>query len=138
MPTITRWFIKSSFVCLGLALLAGILLAVQPLFSLPALNGFFPIYIHLLVFGWLTQLVFGVVFWMFPKYSSARPRGSEPLAWWTYGLLNAGLLLRLIAEPLNAAQPGAVVGWMLVLAAIVQLSAGVAFVLNTWPRVKGK
>jgi len=138
MPTVTRWFIKTSFICLGLALLAGLLLALQPLFNLSALSGIFPIYIHLLVFGWLTQLVFGVVFWMFPKYSNEQPRGSEPLAWWTYGLLNVGLLLRLIAEPVNAVQPNAVVGWMLVLAAIVQLSAGVTFVLNTWARVKGR
>lgn len=138
MPTVTRWFIKTSFVCLGLALLAGILLALQPLLQLAALSGIFPIYIHLLVFGWLTQLVFGVVFWMFPKYSNERPRGSESLAWWTYGLLNLGLLLRLIAEPVNAVQPGALVGWMLVLAALVQLAAGVAFVANTWARVKGR
>src|SRR5512146_1751261 len=111
MPTVTRWFIKTSFVCLGLALLAGILLAVQPLFNLSALGDIFPVYIHLFVFGWLTQLVFGVVFWMFPKYSTAQPRRSAPLAWWTYALLNTGLLLRLIAEPVNAVQPGAVLGW---------------------------
>ena len=138
MPTVTRWFIKTSFVCLGLALLSGVLLALQPLFNLSALSGIFPVYIHLLVFGWLTQLVFGVVFWMFPKYSNEQPRRSEPLAWWTYGLLNAGLLLRFIAEPANAVRPGVLVGWMLVIAALVQLAAGFAFVINTWSRVKGK
>ncbi len=138
MPTVTRWFIKTSFVCLGLALLAGLLLALQSPLHLEAFSGLFPVYIHLMVFGWLTQLVFGVVFWMFPKYSNEQPRGSEPLAWWTYGLLNAGLLLRVVAEPANAVQPNAVLGWMLVAAALVQLSAGVAFVANTWPRVKGR
>ncbi len=138
MPAVTRWFIKTSFVCLGLALLSGILLALQTLLHLDAPSGLFPVYIHLMVFGWLTQLVFGVVFWMFPKYSAERPRGSEPLAWWTYGLLNTGLLLRAIAEPLNAVQPTALLGWMLVAAALVQLSAGIAFVVNTWARVKGR
>src|SRR5512140_3913411 len=112
MPTVTRWLVKTSFVCLGLALLAGILLGLQVLFSITALGGIFPIYIHLLVFGWLTQLVFGVVFWMFPKYSAARPRGSEQMAWWMYGLLNGGLLLRAIGEPVQAVQAGPVTGWM--------------------------
>ncbi len=138
MPTITRWFIKTSFVCLGLAMLAGILWALESLFHVGALAGIFPIYIHLMVFGWLTQLVFGVVFWMFPKYSNERPRGSEPLAWWSYALLNTGLLLRALAEPVNAVTPNALAGWALVVAALVQLGAGLAFVLNSWPRVKGR
>src|SRR5512146_3170529 len=119
MPTITRWFVKTSFVCLGLALAAGILLAFQAAFGLTALGGVFPVYIHLLVFGWLTQLIFGVAYWMFPKYSIEKPRGSERLGWWTYGLLNTGLLLRAIAEPVQSVQPNPVTGWMLVLAAIV-------------------
>lgn len=136
MPTITRWFVKTSFICLGLALVTGILLAFQSAFGLAALGGIFPVYIHLLVFGWLTQLIFGVAYWMFPKYSSEKPRGNDRLGWWTYGLLNTGLLLRAIAEPVQSVQPNAVTGWMLVLAALLQLSAGAAFVANTWPRVK--
>ncbi|MEW6085726.1 MAG: hypothetical protein AB1607_14130 [Chloroflexota bacterium] len=46
-------------------------------------NGLFPKYIHLPVFAWLTQQIFGVVFWLFPKYSVEKPRGSETLGWWT-------------------------------------------------------
>src|SRR5512138_1759375 len=114
MPTITRWFIKTSFICLGLALVSGILLALQRPLNLGALSSLFPIYIHLLVFGWLTQLVFGVVFWMFPKYSVELPRGSESLGWWTYALLNAGLILRAIAEPVQSMQPNFIAGWTLV------------------------
>lgn len=51
--------------------------------------------------GWVTQMIIGVAFWMFPKYTRERPRGSEALAWITYVLLNVGLLLRAIAEPAN-------------------------------------
>ncbi len=138
MPTPTRWFIKTSFVYLALALITGLLLALQPLFNLSALGGLFPIYIHLLVFGWLTQLVFGVVYWMFPKYSAATPRGSEALGWWTYGLLNVGLILRAIAEPVQAVQPNPLTGWTLVISALLQLLSGVAFVLNSWKRVRVK
>ncbi len=136
MPTVTRWFIKTSFICLGLALVAGILLALQTELGLSALASFFPVYIHLLVFGWLTQLIFGVVFWMFPKWSIERPRRSATLGWWTYGLRNAGLLLRAIAEPIQSIRPDPVAGWMLVVSALLQFLAGATFVTNSWARVK--
>jgi cbb3-type cytochrome oxidase subunit 1 len=138
MPTLTRWFVKTSFIYLALALVAGSLLALQSTFNLISLGGLFPVYIHLLVFGWVTQLIFGVVFWMFPKYSSEQPRRSEPLGWWTYTLLNIGLLLRAIAEPSNSAHPNLISGWMLVISAILQFLAGLAFVVNTWGRIKGR
>jgi len=73
---------------------------------------------------------------MFPKQSSDRPRGSETLGWATYGLLNAGLLLRAIGEPLAALQPSGAAGWLLAASALLQLLAGWAFVANTWGRVK--
>jgi hypothetical protein len=99
-------------------------------------NGLFPIYIHLLVFGWLTQLIFGVAFWMFPKFSVEKPRRSETLGWWTYALLNIGLLLRAIGEPIQSTQPGPISGWILVFSAVIQFLAGLLFVVNSWGRVK--
>lgn len=136
MPTLTRWFVKTSFVYLALALTSGLFLAVQSIFRLTALGSLFPIYIHLLVFGWLTQLVFGVVYWMFPKYSAESPRGSESLGWWTYALLNIGLILRAIAEPINSIQPDPISGWILVVSALIQFGAGLMFVINSWARVR--
>lgn len=132
MPLLTRTFIKTALICFALALTLGIALAAG------VTNGLFPIYIHLLVFGWLTQLIFGVVFWMFPIQSKAKPRGSETLGWWTYALLNVGLLLRAIAEPIQAAQSNLFSGWTLVLSAVLQFTAGLLFVINTWARVKEK
>lgn len=132
MPLLTRIFIKTAMVCLAFALVLGILLASG------ATNGLFPVYIHLLVFGWLTQLIFGVVFWMFPKYSVEKPRGSEALGWWTYALLNIGLLLRAIAEPIQSARPNPLGGWMLILSASLQFLSGMLFVVNSWGRIKEK
>ena len=132
MPLLTRIFIKTAMVCLAFALVLGILLASG------ATNGLFPVYIHLLVFGWLTQLIFGVVFWMFPKYSLEKPRGSEALGWWTYALLNIGLLLRAIAEPIQSARPNPLGGWMLILSASLQFLSGMLFVVNSWGRIKEK
>ena len=132
MPTLTRAFIKTSLVYFVLALLLGIGL------SLRVSNSLFPVYIHLLVFGWLAQLIFGVVYWMFPKYSTQLARGRESLGWVTYALLNIGLILRAIAEPLQASQAGSLPGALLVLSAVLQWLSGVAFVANTWQRVKEK
>ena len=132
MPLLTRIFIKTAMVYFTLALLVGIWMTVRA----PA--GMFPVYIHLLVFGWLTQLVFGVIYWMFPKYSKQIPRGHEALGWITYGALNLGLVLRAIAEPLHAAQASQLSGLLLVLSAVLQWLSGLTFVANTWPRVKEK
>ncbi len=139
MPLLARWFIKASLVCFILGLVVGILLAAQPVLNIPvSISGMFPVYIHLLVFGWITQLIFGVVFWMFPKYTRERPRRSESLGWATFGLLNSGLLLRVVGEPLNAQQPGWLGAWLLVLSAVLQWLSGATFVTNTWGRVKEK
>jgi len=132
MPFLTRTFIKTGMICLTIALMLGILLAL----GVP--NGLFPVYIHFLVFGWLTQLIFGVVFWMFPKFSVEKPRGSETVGWWTYALLNIGLLLRAIAEPIQSTQPSPFGGWMLILSAVLQFLSGLLFVINGWGRVKEK
>lgn len=132
MPLLTRTYIKTALVYFTLALALGIALAFG------AGEGFFPAYIHLFVFGWLTQLIFGVIHWMFPKYSTLLPRGHEWLAWITYASLNAGLILRAVAEPMQAAQPNVALGTMLVASAVLQWLAGVTFIANTWNRVREK
>ncbi|MEP7357303.1 MAG: hypothetical protein ABI847_08700, partial [Anaerolineales bacterium] len=63
-------------------------------------------------------------------------RGNERLGWVTFGLLNAGLLLRVISEPWQSLAPAALPGGLLALSAGLQWLAGLAFVANTWPRVK--
>jgi len=137
MPPLTRWFVRTSLAYLVAALLVGLGLMLGPLVSLPPVFAALqPVYFHLLMVGWVTQLIFGVVFWMFPKQSNQQPRGSEGLGWATYALLNAGLLLRAIGEPLVAAQAWSGAGWLLAASAALQLAAGWAFVANTWGRVK--
>ncbi len=137
MPLLTRWFIRSSLVYLVAALAAGLVLAAQSFLQLPAFVGALgPVYLHLFMLGWVAQLIFGVIYWMFPKYSKESPRGSERLGWATYGLVNVGLILRAIGEPGQAVRPGAGLGWLLAASALLQWLGGLAFVANTWPRVK--
>ena len=137
MPPLTRWYVRSALIYFVAALAVGLALALRPVAHLPpAVAALQPVYFHLLMVGWITQLIFGVVFWMFPKYSVPRPRGNETLGWATYWLLNVGLLLRVVGEPLVAVQPTADAGWLWAASAVLQLAAGWAFVANTWARVK--
>ncbi|MBI5879214.1 MAG: hypothetical protein HZB53_16320 [Chloroflexi bacterium] len=139
MPLITRWYVKTALLYFVASLLVGLLLMAQAVVELPDIVGVLtPVYFHLFMLGWVAQLIFGVVFWLFPTLSKERPRGSERMAWAVYALLNAGLLMRVIAEPLNAQNPGALWGGLLVLSALLQWVAGLGFVANTWGRVKGK
>ena len=139
MPPLTRWFVRTALLYFVLALLTGAALALRSVLNLPAwVSTLQPLYFHLFMLGWVTQLIFGVVFWMFPKFSMERPRGSERLGWMSFGLLNAGLALRAVGEPWVALQPGTTGGWLLAASAILQLLAGWAFVANTWARVREK
>lgn len=134
MPALTRWFIRAGLLCLLAALLLGVLMQWGPAAAHPWLRAAWPTYLHILVVGWLTQLIFGVAYWLFPKYSSPAPRGSERLGWASFGLLNLGLVLRIIGEPW--AILGAGTAPLLAASAVAQLLAGWAFVANTWPRVR--
>jgi hypothetical protein len=137
MPTVSRWMIRSAMVALllGLGLMAAI--AGRSPLGLPAwVAALGPGALHLITVGWLTQMVFGVAFWMFPRFSAQSPRGSETLAWTSFVTLNLGLALRVAGEPLAAI--GRVVPGLLVAAAVLQLLAAIAFSANTWPRLRAK
>jgi Trk-type K+ transport system membrane component len=128
MPVITRWFIKTALVYFVAALLLGV---AQP--RLPAAG---PAYVHLLVVGWITQVIFGVAYWMFPRHTREAPRGSDGLAITAYVCLNAGLVLRVVAEPVYMLHSAPGLGAALAVAAVLQWLGGMAFVVNLWPRVK--
>jgi hypothetical protein len=134
MPTLTRWFIKSGIVCLVAALTLAVAMQSPLVKWAPFLRVIWPTYLHLLVVGWLTQLIFGVALWLFPKHPRGKPRGGDELAWGSFLLLNVGLLLRLIAEPRAALGRDAAI--LLLASSLAQLLAGWAFVLNIWPRVR--
>jgi len=134
MPTLTRWFIKASLISLILGLATGLWQQVPGV----AIAGLSPVYLHLLTFGWLTQLIFGIAIWMFPVYSKEQPRGPAWLSWGTFVTLNAGLALRVVFEPLQGISPSNFGGWALVTAATLQWLAGVGFFANVRTRVRGK
>jgi hypothetical protein len=138
MPPLTRWYVKTALLYLIVALLGGAVLAGAPFARLPAaVVVAAPTQLHLFVVGWLTQLIFGIAYWMFPKHSAERPRGHDGVAVATYVLLNVGLLLRAVAEPWNTVDPHPVLGVLLLVSAAAQWIAGVGFVVHAWPRARG-
>jgi cbb3-type cytochrome oxidase subunit 1 len=139
MPRLARWFIKAGLLYFVLALATGVLLQVRTVIDLPSWTSTLdPVYIHLLAVGWITQLIIGVAYWMFPKFTNEQPRGSEKLGWATFILLNTGLILRVISEPRVTIHAEPDLGWMLAVSAVLQTAAGWLFVINTWSRVKGR
>lgn len=137
MPPLTRWYIRLAFAYLVLALLLGTVAAARLPLGLPLLLAAAgPVAVHLFVVGWITQMIFGVAYWMFPRRTAAMPRGDPAPAIATCVLLNAGLVLRLVAEPWHSVAPSGLAGGGLVASAVAQWLAAVLFVWHTWPRVK--
>lgn len=135
MPTLSRWLVKSGLCCLGLALLLEALLA-RPRAMFPALpdSALHLGAIHLLTVGWLLQLITGVAFWMFPRHPTRPPRGDDRLGWAGFGLLNVGMVLRLVGEPWQLGFGGP--AWPLLLSAGFQFAAIGLLVLLLWPRIR--
>jgi hypothetical protein len=140
MPPLVRLYIRTAFVYF----VAGFLL-----FALMALDGwlhigrwFQVVYItqlHLLVVGWITQLSIGVAYWMFPRFlkeANPRARGSDALAWAVYLCLNAGLALRLVAEPLHLMKGWSWLAALVALSGLLQAAAAVGFGLLIWARIR--
>ena len=97
-----------------------------------------PAWIHLLVMGWATQLIFGVSLWMFPRRKPFDVGAIDWLGWSCFVGTNLGLALRVLAEPALAlgSWPGA--GTALLLAALLQLLAVVSYVILVWNRVAAR
>ena len=137
MPRLTRWLVKTALLCFVLGLVLGAAMQLRPLArAFPALAAAWPGYVHLLTVGWVTQLIMGVAYWLFPRADRSRPPPSEAVGWAAYAALNAGLLLRLAAEPAASLDPATPLRWLLPLSGLLQLAAACGFALLLWPRVR--
>lgn len=134
MPQITRWFLKSSFLFLTLALTLewGSSLSLLQLPALPP--SFRPTIYHLLILGWLTQMIFGVAFWMFPKPS--KQEYQRKTIYLCFLSLNLGLLLRTASEPFVYSYPHNALKIALILSALLQWIATLLFIYCIWHRLQ--
>lgn len=140
MPTLSRWFIKSGIIYFVASMILLMLLQLHQkgIFSAAWIPFLKPVFYHTLMVGWITQIIFGVSIWMFPRYSREKPRGSEPIGWLAFGCLNLGLVLRIVGEPMLGAQGGSFWSFTLVVASILFWLAGIFYIAIIWQRVKGK
>lgn len=138
MPRITRLFIKTGLVYFLLALITGVVYLGQPLgLSNTTTAAFFAPYIHLFMFGWITQLIIGVASWLFPAATRQKHSSRPYLLYTAYIGINLGLASRAVFEPWIALGPETgVIKWVLTASALLQWVGGTAFVIDIWSRVK--
>ena len=150
MPTTSRAFTKASFASLVVGSVLGALLLVNRWLCLgPVLTSLRVSHIPFRVVGWLTQLILGVAWWLFPPLAWGRrpgeptpvlrgqaQRGHEPLFWITFASLNTGILLRALFSPLSSLLPMQVFATLSNVADLFLVAAAIAFVVNIWKRVR--
>ena len=122
MPATSRTFVKASILYLCLGAVLGALIYINRFIPLGPWVGYVRVtHIQVLIVGWLTQLILGVAWWLFPPLKiglrtdaplpvrrGQTQRGSEPLFWATFACLNAGILLRALFEPQVECAPEAI------------------------------
>lgn len=134
MPKVTRWFIKA-----GLSyFIIGVILAI--ISELPAINAgpiLLPVYWHMLVIGWLTQIIMGVSIWMFPRIHRDKKKRESTLTWLTFLTLNSGLVLRFLSEPfLPLVKDSILMILAIMLSSLLQISAVIFYIMEIWPRLQ--
>lgn len=134
MPTVSRTFIKAGMVFFVLSLIAGLGLEIESI-SFPSLM---PLFWHMLMVGWITQIIMGVSIWMFPGRNREEGFWNQKWSWFTFIFLNTGLVMRLIAEPALSYSEAQLWSVLLVGSAVLQVAAGITYLIEMWPRVMSK
>lgn len=135
MLTLHRLFIKTALVyfLLGIAMGAFLLMnKAWPEVKIPYV--FITLHNHILTVGFILMMIMGVAYWMFPRlpFTRVEAMASDALAWASYFLLNSGLILRVVFEPL---QSHGFARALLVLSGITQFLGILMFVFAIWKRV---
>lgn len=97
-----------------------------------------PSHAHMLFGGWFLQFAIGVAYWLLPRkrLPTRRLGYAERPAWAAAIALNLGLLLRVIAEPIERGGWGSAATLLLLaLSALLQVMAIAIFVTQLWPRL---
>ena len=150
MPDTARVFVKASVVYLCVGAILGALMLINRWIPLGEVARLVRVsHVEMLVVGWLTQLILGVAWWLFPPLKISRrgdaplpvrrgqaQRGSEPLFWATFLFLNAGVLLRSVFDPLYSLTGIDPFGVLTGVSGVFTFAAAVAFVVNMWGRVR--
>lgn len=133
MPLVSRFFIRAGI----LFFVGSFLLQLGNEFKW-GFSGITPVFWHLLIVGWITQIIFGVAHWMFPGRVRNDDFKDNYQLWITFIFLNLGLILRAIAEPLNYYFDYTFLDILILISALLQFIAISIFVFVMWPRTRSK
>lgn len=130
MPKLSVWFVRSSLIHMGIGFLFGAMILHHK--GIPIYGWTWKLlapHIELMIFGWTMQFVMGIAFWILPRFTGANRYGRVTLGWWSFILLNLGII------------SGSVGGWfrhdvLLLVARLLTVGAIGLFVFVIWPRVK--
>lgn len=129
MPRLSAWFVRAALLYLGLGFtFGGLLLANKGVPLHPLTWRLLPAHIEFLLFGWTLQLVFGVAFWILPRWQTQR--GDVRPAWAALILVNAGIWLVVLTAWLNWP------AWVLPGGRLLEAAAVIALAVHAWPRIK--
>jgi hypothetical protein len=133
MPTLSRYFIRSALICLGVGFtLGGLILSAKAGAIDAHVWSWLPVHIVLLVNGWLVQLSLGVAYWILPRIHVGE-RGRRGWAWVSFIAFQTGLAF--------TATSGAGL-WLPALnqffapAFCLQVFGVGLFAIHAWPRIR--
>lgn len=123
MPKYSVIFIKTSFIYLLIGSILGFLLLSNKAYNFDSkIWSLLPIHIDILIFGWFLQFIFGVAFWIMPRFTDKNSYGNEKLVLISYILINIGILTKTIYK----------YGLFFIFMGIL------FFILNIYPRIRNK
>lgn len=130
MPRLSAWAVRLALLYLLAGFtLGGLILAQKGVSYFPPVWLLLPAHVEFLVMGWTVNLIFGVAYWILPRYPGGS-RGWTALPVSAVVLLNLGILL--------AAGYGTWGGspWILLAARLLQALAVAGFAASAWKRVR--
>lgn len=138
MDRVSIFLVRAALVWLVLGFIIGALMLSDALAPGDWRVWFAPSHGHMLFVGWFLQFAIGVGYWLLPrKRSPERPEGYNVTgAFVAFALLNAGLLLRVIVEPLERSGRGNdLIDVAMVISSLLQLAAIIIIASQIWVRI---
>ncbi len=130
MPKLSVWLIRAALMHMGIGFLFGSLILHHK--GVPIYGWTWKLlapHVALMIFGWTMQFVMGIAFWTLPRFSGEQRYGRVDFGWWSFGLLNGGVIL-------TASGTWWSHDLISLMGHLAVLSATALFVIVIWPRVK--
>lgn len=97
-----------------------------------------PVWIHMLVLGWMTQWIFAISLWMFPRSKDGYRKRESLRTWSMLVCWNTALFARVLFEVEIVETAPAIRQIILGIAVLLFWIASVLYVIEIWPRVRVK